>query len=257
MAGSALALAALSAGSWPAQAAPASASTGSAAGPAGTEPVIIFLKHQVTPASTSLHPGQRLAQLQAAQAPTLGQLRQLGARDVHGYQLEDAIAATVPSAAVAAVADSPGVASVIPDGTINGPDPATATAGATAAKPAKMKTPAAACSSTPQLEPEGLGLTSTVSKVKGAVTARSLGYTGAGVKVAFLADGIDPSNANLERGGKPVITSYQDFSGDGSKAATLGGEAFLDANAIAGQGSKVYNVAGFSAQVPSTACNVR
>jgi Subtilase family len=253
-AGSALALAALSAGAWPAQAAPAA---GAAAAKSGAEPVIIFLKHQFTPTGTSLRSGQRTAQLQAAQAPTLGQLQLLGARDVHTYQLADAIAAQVPSADLRAISASPGVASVIPDGTINGPDPATAAAALAAAAPAKMTTPAGACSSAPQLEPEGLGLTSTVSATKGTQTARSLGYTGSGVKVAFLADGIDPSNANLQRGGKSVISSYQDFSGDGSTAKTLGGEAFLDANAIAGQGSKIYNVAGFSDQVPSTACDVQ
>ncbi len=255
-AGSALALTALFSGAWPAQAAQA-ATSASAAARSGTEPVIIFLRNLAVPAATSPRSDQRLIQLQAARSLTLGQLQQLGARDVHAFQLTDAIAAQVPAAALASISARPGVASVIPDGTINGPDPATAAAAATAAEPAKMTTPAGACSPTPQLEPEGLGLTSTVSANKGAQTARSLGYTGAGVKVAFLADGIDPSNANLQRGGKSVITSYQDFSGDGSTARTLGGEAFLDANAIAGQGSKVYSVAGFSDQVPSTACNVR
>lgn len=126
------------------------------------------------------------------------------------------------------------------------------------ARAAAVKTPPGACSSTPQLEPEALGLTHTDSTTPGAATARSLGYTGAGVKVAFLADGIDPSNVNLMRGGKSVITAYKDFSGDGTSAATQGGEAFLDANAIAGQGKQVYNVAGFGAQVPATIkCNVR
>ena len=89
------------------------------------------------------------------------------------------------------------------------------------------------------------------------MTARSLGYTGAGVKVAFLADGLYPDNANLQRNGKSVITAYKDFSGDGPSAPTQGGEAFLDANAIAGQGRQVYNVAGFSAQSPGTACDIR
>ena len=254
---SALTLAALSAAG-PARAAQTSR-TAPAAGATGSPvPVIIFLKNQLAETGTSPRSDERLALMQAAQAPYLGQLRQLGATDVHSYQLADAIAARVPASAVSVITSSPGVATVIPDSTITGPQPAAPAAAATGgAQTAKTTTPAGACSATPQLEPEGLGLTGTVSATKGAQTARSLGYTGAGVKVAFLADGIDPANPNLVRGGKPVITSYRDFSGDGTTADTLGGEAFLDANAIAGQGSTVYNVAGFSAQVPDSACNIK
>ena len=257
-ASSALALAAVSAATVPALA----AST-AAAGPTvlakegGTEPVIIFLKNQLAGPSSSIRSAQRLDLVQAAQAPYMGQLQQLGATGVHGYRLADAISARVPQSALGAISASPGVASVLPDSTIQGPAPAGAARGVRSAQATGLKTPAGACSATPQLEPEGLGLTRTVSAARRTPTARSLGYTGAGVKVAFLADGIDPANANLIRGGKSVITSYQDFSGDGTRAETVGGEAFLDANAIAGQGAKVYNVAGFGDQVPATACNVK
>ena len=183
---------------------------------------------------------------------------------MHKYGLVDAIAARIPSSAVATLAGNPGVAAVIPDSPIVGPAAAADTPAAdvpTAAMPdtaaSTVKAPAGACSATPQLAPDALTLTHTDSATARAVTARSLGFTGAGVKVAFLADGIDPGNGNLQRGGKSVIGRYADFTGDGTAAPTEGGEAFIDANAIAGQGRQVYNVAGFGAQTPGTACNIR
>ena len=231
-------------------------------------PVIVFLKNQPAAGGGARdRSDQRFALIQAAQAPYLDQLEQLGAADVHRYGLVDAIAARVPSSAVAALTDSPGVAAVIPDSPIVGP--AAAADAPAAASPSRrraapgtaastVKAPPGTCSATtPQLAPDALPLTHTDSTAAGAVTARSLGYTGAGVKVAFLADGIDPGNVNLQRGGKSVISRYADFTGDGTAAPTEGGEAFIDANAIAGQGRQVYNVAGFGAQSPGTACNIR
>jgi hypothetical protein len=258
---SALALAAVGAGTRPAAAAP----TGDAV--RSTVPVIVFLKNPLAEPRSRIRSGQRTALMQAAQAPYLGQLRALGATGVHGYRLVDAIAARVPVSALGAIGTSPGVASVIPDSPITGPAPAETPAGIPVvenpvvenpvAKATTIQTPPGACSAAPQLEPEGLALTGTDSAARSATTARSLGFSGAGVKVAFLADGIDPSNANLTRGGQPVISDYKDFSGDGTTAPTAGAEAFLDASAIAGQGSQVYNVAGFGAQTPSTPCRIR
>ena len=289
---SALALAAISAGAGSAEAGTGAgpvSNAGTRTGAGGTVPVIIFLKNQGPGTGSRDRSDKQTTIIQAAQAPYLGRLQALGATAVHAYQLVDAIAARVPAAALGAISTSPGVASVIPDSLIMGPAPAvppgdaaaplikspvvkspvvgspvvkgsgvkSPVAQSTGVTDTPIKTPPGACSATPQLEPEGLALTGTDSLAKGATTARSIGYTGAGVKVAFLADGIDPSNANLTRGGKPVIGDYKDFSGDGTTAATAGGEAFLDANALAGQGTQVYNVAGFAAQVPSSPCTVR
>ena len=141
-----------------------------------TVPVIVFLKKQpAAEGGARVRSGQRFALVQAAQVPYLNRLERLGAADVHRYALVDAIAARVPGSAVAALADSPGVAAVIPDSPIAGPPAAGDPPAAPGATASGAKAAPGACSATtPQLAPDALPITRTESTAPGAVTARSL-----------------------------------------------------------------------------------
>jgi hypothetical protein len=236
--------------------------------------VIVIMKSQ----PKALQPGTRASALRSnaiasTQAPLLTELRAVHATHIRTYQLVNAMAATVSVGEAARLKATPGVARVIPDVMIKGGSPAQTAAAI--AKSVRSANPAStsltphviprACGANGKvlLDPEALQTTHTASLNPRAKTARSLGITGAGVKVAWIADGLDPNNVNFIRpDGKSVFDpsiggDYRDFSGDGPGQITGGDEAFLDANSIAGQGIKVYNANNFSAQADPAACDIR
>ncbi len=232
--------------------------------------VIVMMKSQPAAARVGTSAQRaRTAGILASQAPLMAELHAVHAAGVRSYQLVNSVAAVVSAGEVARLKANPAVKEVIPDVTIKGavPDQAgaasdTSTAAGAQATSRSLKAkviPGACSSGKAQLDPEGLALTGTDSDNSGQATARSLGITGTGVKVAWIADGLDPNNVNFLRSGSStsVFSDYQDFSGDGPGQATSGDEAFLDANTIAGQGVHVYNVQKFSAQADPTACNIR
>ena len=199
------------------------------------------------------------------QEPVMNELQQVKAARVKAFRMVNAFAATVSDGELLRLQANPAVAAVIPDLVVrHAPSKQAASAPSptptTAAGSLTPNVIPSACGANGKalLDPEALQVTHTNSDDPAAKTARSLGLTGAGVKVAWIADGIDPQNVNFLRAdGTSAFVDYQDFSGDGPGAITTGDEAFLDANAIAGQGLHVYNVSGFGAQLDPSACNVR
>ncbi|WP_375490737.1 S8 family serine peptidase [uncultured Jatrophihabitans sp.] len=227
-----------------------------------THKVIVVFKNQPKSAHVgSAAAKSRATHVRSLQKPLLSELGKVRAKHVKSYQTINSVAATVSSGELSRLRANPSVASVVPDSTIHLSSPAQPAASKPAAGgPLTPNVIPGACgkNGAVQLDPEALDTTHTDSDTANAQTARSLGYTGKGVKVAWIAEGIDPNNVNfIKPDGKSVFTDYQDFSGDGPNSVTDGAEAFLDANAIAGQGRHVYNVQNFSAQPDPTACNIR
>jgi hypothetical protein len=229
--------------------------------------VIVIMRSQRAQAHVGSHAAAtRAAAVKSSQSPLMTELRDVHATHVKQYTLINSFAATMSKGEETRLKANSSVAAVIPDVGINLQNPAAAPASSKAATPAAVPTSlptnnipgACAKSGSSQLDPEGLSLTNTDSDNPSQKTARSLGITGAGVKVAWIADGVDPNNINFIRANSTsVFADYQDFTGDGPGQITSGDEAFLDANTIAGQGIHVYDVNNFSAQPLPSACDIR
>ena len=225
---------------------------GAAPASAGRQSVIVVLKDQLqTQPANRTHVDARRNSAHLAQSRILRTLTGPAPAHVINYTLGNAFSATVTAAQAAQIAANPAVASVVPDQKVQ-LAPAAAPA---AKKPAATTTPPAAvdpraCTGTkqkPQLEPEALQTINARSDDPNAKTAASLGIDGSGVKVAYIADGINPANKGfLRKNGKSSIVDYKDFYGDGPNAPTGGGEAFGDASAISAQGNVAYDVADFA-----------
>jgi hypothetical protein len=198
---------------------------------------------------------------EADRAPVLNGLVQARTRGIKRFQAVNSFATTVSAEELANLKSNPNVAMVVPDVIIRRAQTHATPTAASSSTSLKPNIIPGACGANGKalLDPEALQTTNTHSDDPQAKTARSLGFTGKGVKVAWIADGLDPQNVNFIRPstGKSVFVDYQVFAAEGPGQPTSGDEAFLDANSIAGQGVHVYNVQNFSAQPDPSACNIR
>ncbi|QUQ62899.1 S8 family serine peptidase [Kutzneria sp. CA-103260] len=177
-----------------------------------------------------------------------------GAQDVRRLGVVNGYSATVSPQQLARLRADSRVAKVVPDALIWIPrqDKAATAAGGQALPGA------CAPNGGVQLNPEAVGVIHAVSDDPAAKTARSLGATGAGVTVGDIAGSIDVNTPELVRpDGSHVITSYQDFTGEGGSVVSEDIESFLDDGMIAAQGNGVYDLAGYTARHLPTPCRIR
>ncbi|MGO9783739.1 MAG: S8 family serine peptidase [Streptosporangiaceae bacterium] len=207
----------------------------------------------------------------ATESPVISQVKAAGGTNVIGFGAVASFAATVTPAEAQSLAANPAVASVAPDQKISvtpvpagqvpaGQVPAgQVPAGQVPASqvPASQvpasrvpvalpglrmgrgSGPSAICGTPAEpLLPEDLTTTH-------ASEVHVQGITGAGVTVAFIADGLDPGNPDFIRNGKSIFKDYADFSGDGPGTQTGGEEAFGDASMIAAQGNGTYDLSSY------------
>jgi hypothetical protein len=221
-----------------------------------TDKVIVVLKNQVTSLpDTVANSTRRAATVKQLQAGVRSVLAATHASHVKSISLVNAVAATVSPGTARLLAANPAVAEVTPDLPVP-----VATAPAVHSGAAQGLTPlpgACAPKGQVQLNPQAIEAIHAATASGKGPSAQALGYTGAGVKVAWIADGVNPNNPDFIRAnGQHVFVDYQDFSGTGTKAPTDGGEAFLDSSSIAAQGRHVYNVASYGVGL-SVPCKIR
>jgi hypothetical protein len=198
--------------------------------------VLLKNQHSELPATAGTV-GRRAQATNRDQAPLVARAKSHGGKDFRQLHVANAFATSVPASEAAALAADPTVAAVVPDKVVQAPSRDTQKPSKSAPGPVSNLV----CPSDPTkplLEPEALQVTHTVQAHQIA--------TGKGVTVAFLADGVDPNNADFIRpDGSHVFIDYQDFSGEGPNAVTSGAEAFGDASSIAAQGRGVYDLANY------------
>jgi hypothetical protein len=205
--------------------------------------IVIFRdQHANLPAKGALA-GARASAVASDQQAVRGELAQLHTGSVKSFQVVNAVAATISKPEAERLAQNPQVQAVVPDVPLparsTGKETPTSGAAATAAPTASaLQQVCPSDPAVPLLQPEALQLMNVEPGAHSLVD-------GTGVKVAWMADGIDINNPDFQRGGKTIFADYQDFSAEGLNAPTGGAEAFGDAGSIAAQGNQTYDLANF------------
>ncbi|MEY9894825.1 hypothetical protein ABIA31_008513 [Catenulispora sp. MAP5-51] len=220
-------------------------------------PVIVVLKNQHPDLAAKTSTAQRKQATANDQNALLNHAKSTGAKDVKTFSIVNGFAAKMTPAEAAHLRSDPAVLAVVPDRQIPAKSltpqqNADLKAAAAAVAPADQSPPdhmlPGVCTSDPskpKLEPEALQTTQTAFEDPTKAQAQNLA-TGKGVKVAWIADGVDIHNPDFIRAdGTPVFTDYQDFSGTDPNQTQNGAEAFGDASAIAAQGRQVYDLSQY------------
>ncbi|WP_203921176.1 S8 family serine peptidase [Rugosimonospora africana] len=228
-------------------------------------PVIVVLKNQHPELNAKTARKQRQDAAHKDQAPLVDSARKSGASSVKSFSIVNGFSAKLSSAEIAHLDTDPSVAAVVPDrmvpiSPLTDADKSTIKSLAGPTAPADHVLPGSCPTdpSKPLLEPEALQTTHTAYESKSTPQAQNL-VDGSGVKVAWIADGLDPNNPDFIRAdGSHVFTDYQDFSGTDPNLGGVGAEAFGDASAIASQGRQVYDVSKFvnDAHPLPAGCNI-
>jgi hypothetical protein len=207
--------------------------------------VIVIMRDQVAdvpPVRRAM--SARASALVTSQRSLISELQQGRSRKVRSFSTINAFATSMSAAEAAHLATHPEVMAVVPDLPIRAKRPHSPNAAASNSIPAAIA--AVTSSSTSALcntlEPEALQVTNTAfadpktPQAQEVLDGNGVPVTGKGVKVAYIADGLDPTVAGFVRpDGSSVFIDYQDFTGDPAGTPGAGGEAFGDASSIAAQ----------------------
>jgi len=178
-----------------------------------------------------------------SQHSLITELQQGRTRKVHSFSTINAFATSVSAAEAAHLATHPEVMAVVPDLPIRSRRLQSPNRSSNAIPAAiAAAAPSATSSLCNTLEPEALQITNTAfvnpatPQAQEVRDGNGVPVTGKGVKVAYIADGLDPTVAGFTRpDGSNVFIDYQDFTGDPAGTPTGAAEAFGDAASIAAQ----------------------